>query len=281
MERITIQNIRARITCEADAYVYVENLRWNGHPVCAHCGSDHVNLLNPMNGISRKTRTGSMSQRRVWKCYTCRKQFSVTTGTVFHGSKVSLEIWIFLFFEMCANKNGLAAREVERKYGLTAKTSWFVTQRIREAMRREPLSGMIANTTVEADETFIGGKPKNKHQQGRPVRLPSGAGARANNDAKAIVLSLVDRQSGEVYSQIVNDVTGPTIGKAIANIATTETVDLVTDGGMHYRPIAGQFASEFDFRYSTRKVSDTERTRRLLSQIGGKRLTYRPLRDGR
>jgi transposase-like protein len=167
MERITIQNIRTKIACEADAYVYVENLRWNGQPVCAHCGSDHVNLLNPANGISRKTRTGSMSQRRVWKCYTCRKQFSVTTGTVFHGSKVSLEIWIFIFFEMCANKNGLAAREVQRKYGLTAKTSWFVTQRIREAMRREPLSGMIANTTIEADETWIGGKPKNKHQQGR------------------------------------------------------------------------------------------------------------------
>lgn len=153
MEGITVQDIRPKTSCEADAYVYMENLRWAGRPVCAHCGSDRVNLLNPTNGIDRATRTGNRSQRRVWKCYACRKQFSVTTGTIFHGSKVSLEIWVLVLFEMCANKNGLAAREVERKYGLTPKTAWFITRRIREAMRREPLAGLIANTTIESDET--------------------------------------------------------------------------------------------------------------------------------
>jgi transposase-like protein len=142
-ERITLTNIRQYITCEADAYAYLEDLRWGDSPVCAHCGSDRVNLLKPHNGISRKTRTGSVSQRRVWKCYSCRKQFSVTTGTIMHGTKVSLEIWVFILFEMCADKNGLAAREIERKYGLTPKTSWFITQRIREAMKREPLAGLL------------------------------------------------------------------------------------------------------------------------------------------
>jgi transposase-like protein len=216
-EQITIQNIRTKITSEADAYVYIEGLRWNGHPVCAHCGSDRVNLLNPANGLDRATRTGTRSQRRVWKCYACRKQFSVTTGTIFHGTKVSLEIWAFIFFEMCANKNGLAAREVQRKYGLTAKTSWFVTQRVREAMRREPLAGMIANTVVEADETWIGGKPKNKRQQGRN-RPGTGRGMSGNPKHMTLGLTLVDRQSGEFYSQVMNDVNGETLARAISDV---------------------------------------------------------------
>jgi hypothetical protein len=153
----------------------------------------------------------------VWKCYACRKQFSVTTGTIFHGTKVSLEIWAFIFFEMCANKNGLAAREVQRKYGLTAKTSWFVTQRVREAMRREPLAGMIANTVVEADETWIGGKPKNKRQQGRN-RPGTGRGMSGNPKHMTLGLTLVDRQSGEFYSQVMNDVNGETLARAISDV---------------------------------------------------------------
>ena len=204
-ERITLTNIRQKVQCEADAYVYLEDLRWGGHPVCAHCGSDRVNLLKPADGLSRKTRTGAGTQRRVWKCYACRKQFAVITNTIMHGTKVSLEIWVFILFEMCANKNGLAAREIERKYGLTAKTSWFITQRIRKAMKREPLAGMLSGQ-IEADETFIGGKPKNKHQQGRPVRLPGRATGRRPKavDNKVAVLSLASRRTGEVYSQTAN-----------------------------------------------------------------------------
>jgi len=135
--------------------VYVEDLRWNGQPVCAHCGSDRVKLLTPANGISRKTRTGAASQRRVWKCYACRKQFSVLAGTIFHGTKISLEIWVYVFFDMCANKNGIAAREIERKYGLTAKSAWFMTQRIREAMKREPLAGLLAGIVVANEPVAI------------------------------------------------------------------------------------------------------------------------------
>lgn len=187
-ERITVQNIRSRITCEADAYVYLEDLRWGGRPECAHCGSDRVNLLKPQDGISRATRTGNRSERRVWKCYSCRKQFSVTTGTIMHGSKVSLEIWVFILFEMCANKNGLAAREIERKYGLTAKTAWFVTQRIREAMKREPLAGLLRGTIV-ADGTYVGGKTGNQHAKKRaqlkPYKAAGHLGSTCDNKSAA------------------------------------------------------------------------------------------------
>jgi len=135
MERITVTELSRKIANEGDAYAYMERLRWPNGPVCPHCQHDKAYFLKPSNGVSRPTRTGTHSQRRVWKCAKCRRQFSVTTGTVFHGSRVSLQTWLFVFFEMCANKNGLTAREVERKYGVAPKTAWFMTHRIREAMR--------------------------------------------------------------------------------------------------------------------------------------------------
>ena len=112
-----------KIANEGGAYAYLERLRGPDGPMCPHCNHKKVCFLKPSNGVSRATRTGTQSQRRVWKCAQCRKQFSVTTGTVFHGFKVSWQTWLFLFFEMCANKNGLAAREVERTYGVSPKTA--------------------------------------------------------------------------------------------------------------------------------------------------------------
>jgi transposase-like protein len=110
---------------EADAYLYLERMRWGDRPVCPHCGSvrEHY-FLKPSNGKARKTRTGAPSERRVWKCADCRKQFTALTGTIMHGSKIPIRTWVFVIFEMCSSKNGVAAREIERKYGLTPKSAW-------------------------------------------------------------------------------------------------------------------------------------------------------------
>jgi transposase-like protein len=141
----------------------MESMRWPNGPICPHCGSVEKHyFLTPKSGTTRKTRTGSETQRRVWKCKTCRKQFSVTTGTVFHGSRVPLQTWLMVVFEMCANKNGIAAREIERKYGVAPKTAWFMTQRLREAMQTRAPEKLLSGTVV-ADETWIGGEPKNRH----------------------------------------------------------------------------------------------------------------------
>lgn len=149
---ITITHLIERIPDEASAYHYLETLCWPEKPVCPHCGSinDHY-FLKPKDEAGRRTRTGNVSARRVWKCKDCRRQFSVLTGTIFHRSKVPVRLWIFVFFEMCSNKNGIAAREIERKYGVAPKTAWFMTQRIREAMksRGSPLTRGI----IQADET--------------------------------------------------------------------------------------------------------------------------------
>lgn len=289
-------------------------------------GAEKVYFLNPANGVSRKTRTGAASQRRVWKCSACRKQFSVLTGTIFHGSKVSLRTWLFVVFEMCANKNGVAAREIERKYDVSPKTAWFMVHRIREAMKREPLVGMLRGTVV-ADETWIGGKPKNKHRQGRPQRLPNGGKGIAGTPKHMVpVLALVNKQTGEVRSHVVADISGPTLRKVMAEQIDMAGSILHTDSSgaykqtgaefiahefvdhSHYEYVRGdvstnhaegyfsqlkrsidgthhhvsrehlsRYLAEFDFRYSTRKETDTARMGRLMGQVGGRRLSYKPL----
>ncbi len=167
-QEFSIPSLAARVTDEAAAYLLLEELRWNGQPdACPHCGvMDRCYYLNPANGASRKTRTGAVSQRRVWKCGACRKQFSVLVGTIFHGTKIPVRTWLLVIFEMCSSKNGVSAREIERKYDLTPKSAWFMLHRIREAMRREPLAGLLRGTIV-ADETWIGGKERNKHADKR------------------------------------------------------------------------------------------------------------------
>lgn len=145
MEEPTFPSIAQRITTEAAAYELLERLRWNGKPVCPHCGSigEHY-FLEPRNGVSRTTNRGSQTQRRLWKCRGCRQQFSVLTGTIMHGSHIPVRTWVFVFYEMVANANGLAAREVERKYGLSPKSAWFLLHRIREAVKREPAAGLLS-----------------------------------------------------------------------------------------------------------------------------------------
>jgi len=116
------------------------------------------------------------------------------TGTIFHGSKVPLRTWLFVLFEMCANKNGMAAREIERKYGVAPKTAWFMAHRLREAMKvRAP--GMLVGTIV-SDETWIGGTPRNRHKAERA--MARGFGYEGHVTDKTPVLSLINAETGEV-----------------------------------------------------------------------------------
>lgn len=135
---LTILQLADKLRTEADAYKFLEDLRWSGDPVCPHCGAHEPYFLTPKNGETRTTTRGSESPRRVWKCRKCRKQFSVLTGTIFHGTKIPVRTWVFVVFEMASSKNGVAAREIERKYGLTPKTAWHMCHRIREAILPPP-----------------------------------------------------------------------------------------------------------------------------------------------
>jgi transposase-like protein len=232
-QEFSIPKLTGMIPTEADAYLLLERLRWDGRPVCPLCGSAGPHyFLKPANGVSRKTRTGRPTQRRVWKCRDCRRQFSVLTGTIFHGSKIPVQTWLLVIFEMCSSKNGVSAREIERKYEVTATTAWFMLHRIREAMQRDPLAGLLRGT-VAADETFIGGAPANRHRSD-PREQPR---ASSTTD-KTPVMALIHYETREVRSRVIPRVDSKTLRSAIAENVDGPHTMLWTDGAGPYKIVA-------------------------------------------
>lgn len=327
MDRVTVTDLANRIQTEADAYAFLESIRWpKGQIICPHCGSEapHYFLNATMPG-GRRTRTGSVTERRVWKCRDCRKQFSVITGTVMHGTKAPIRVWLFVIFEMAANKNGIAALEIQRKYGVANRTAWFMCHRVREAMLRTDKTKMIG--TIVADETWIGGDPTNRHTHLAPkeprIPVPFVPGTNKKTD-KTPVMTLICSEDGEARSQVIANVSAKTLRKVITeNVEAARSV-LHTDSAPGYRQVGQSFRdhqavnhvigeyvrhgvstnkaenyfsqlkrsldgthhhvseehlprylSEFDFRYSNRSISDTERMAKLVRQSAGRRLTYK------
>ena len=240
-QEFSIPALAARIATEADAYKLLEELRWpGGQPdSCPQCGAgERFYFLAPKDGgETRKTRTGADTARRLWKCAGCRKKFSVLTGNVFHGSKIPVRTWLFVVLELSASKNGVSAREIERKYNLTAKTAWFMLHRLREAMRPEAGTELFGGA-VQVDETWIGGEPRNRHRND-PREKPRAYGT---SDKQPIV-SLVHYETRSVHSRVVADVTARTLLPAIQEVMDTKRTHLHTDSARAYQQIAGEFAA--------------------------------------
>jgi transposase-like protein len=237
---ISFPALANKISTEADAYLLLEEMRWHGKPVCPHCGSiDKHYFLTPRNGTSRETSTGKQTQRRLWKCSQCRKQFSVLTGTVMHGSKIPVRTWLFVAFEFASSKNGVSAREIERKYKLHTDTAWTLCHRLREAMRLGPYGALLSGTIV-ADEAYLGGDPRNKHQQGRTEKMRPGR--KKGGPTGTPVFSLIHRESGEVRSQVVaQPPVSSVLGAVLNSHVKASTSTLWTDGAQLYQSIGQQF----------------------------------------
>src|SRR5580704_18277015 len=204
---------------EVAAFAFVESRVWPNGPTCPHCGG--VERIGKMKG--KTTRLG------LYKCYQCYKPFTVRMGTVFEASHVPLRYWLQAMAFMTASKKGISSNQLHRTLGVTLKTAWFMSHRIREAMRIvgvEPMGG--AGEVVEADETFIG------RQAGQPKR-------RAGWGHKNAVLTLVER-GGRARSFHVDSTTVAQIAPIVrANIAK-ETA-LMTDEARQYLEVGAEFAS--------------------------------------
>jgi len=290
---------------EEAAYAFVEARVWPNGPVCPKCGGG--DRIGKMQGKS--TRIGT------YKCYACRKPFTVKVGTIFESSHVELHIWLQAIYLIASSKKGISSNQLHRTLGVTLKTAWFMSHRIREAMRSGDLSPMGgAGGIVEADETFIGKKDgATKHPNARGYAH------------KQAVLSLVER-GGEVRSFQIDKASTANIKPIVdANIAKESM--LMTDEATYYGPIGkgfkhhftvehgkeeyvrgsvhtntleGYFSifkrgmkgvyqhcsekhlhrylAEFDFRYNNRVakgVHDEARATKALLGVSGKRLKYR------
>lgn len=286
---------------EAAAYAWVEARLWPEGPVCPHCGG--VERISKMQGKS--TRIGT------YKCYHCRKPFTVKVGTVFEDSHVPMRLWLQAMFLMCSSKKGISSNQLHRTLGVTLKTAWFMSHRIREAMRvvgMEPMGG--AGKAVEADETYYGqvaGEPKRKgvgHKHVVVALVERGGSARSFHVEGTRIADLAPVVYGNVAkeSALMTD-EGTWYREIGRQFARHETVkhreDEYVRGDAHTNTAEGFFSifkrgmngvyqhckekhlhrylAEFDFRYSNRVrlgVNDVERTERALKGVIGKRLTY-------
>ncbi len=214
---------------EAAAYRFVEKRVWPNGPVCPHCGG--VDRIRKMKGKS--TRIG------IYKCYQCRKPFTVKVGTIFESSHVKLHLWLQAIFLMASSKKGISANQLHRTLGVTVKTAWFMAHRIREAMREGnlgPLGG--SGKVVEADETYYGKQkdPKpSRHRRGRPY-LKGGHGP----SGKRAILGLVER-GGSVRTFHVAQATKVNVAELVTKNVSRESV-LYTDESNLYRDMRKVFA---------------------------------------
>tara|TARA_R110000772_G_scaffold71427_7_gene156601 strand:- start:578 stop:1507 length:930 start_codon:yes stop_codon:yes gene_type:complete len=212
---------------------YLEELRWSGNPVCPHCGSEGA---WPIEG----------GRKGLHKCKAnyCRKQFTVTIGTVFENSRVPLNKWLMAVYMMASSKKGVSSKQLERTLGVTYKTAWFMSHRIREAMK--DVNGGLFGTGggfVEADETYIG--KKNTARKGR-LR------GKEAKSAKVQVLSLIDRESGRAKSIVVDNLQVKTLLPILVeNVSDRATI--MTDKASDYQAAKKHFKAHHSVNHSVRE----------------------------
>lgn len=204
---------------ETEAREYLEAIRWPKGADCAHCGSPNVTKLG-----------GKSAKWGLQKCRDCRKKFTVMVGTIFEDSHIPLRSWVIAFHLMCSSKKGISAKQLQRNLGLKSyKSAWHMAHRIRHAMKDDGFD--LLKGTVEADETYVGGKLRTGSQAVKPGERPKDRLAGTAN--KAPVVSLVER-GGKVHSVHVADVTADRL-KEVLTAHVEPTAHVNTDESGVYR----------------------------------------------
>ena len=220
---------------EAAAYAFVEARIWANGRVCSHCGV--VDKSGALKGKS--DRIG------LYKCYACRKKFTVKVGTIFEDSHIQMRDWLTAIHLICSSKKGVSSNQIHRTLGITLKSAWFMTHRIREALRSGDLALMGGvSRTVEIDETFIGRKPGFEAKPGWVYH-------------KNTVLTLVER-GGSVRSFHIDAATNENIVPIVRANLDRES-HLMTDEARRYEAIGEQFASHSVVDHSRKEYGYTDR----------------------
>ena len=298
---------------EAAAFAHVEAMLWPDGPVCPACGViGEVYTLNGVRTKPSRKRPKGKARHGLKKCKACAKQFTVRIGTIFEDSHIDLHLWLQAIYLMTSSKKGISSNQLHRTLGITLKSAWFLSHRIREAMRDDGTVDFGTNGgVVEVDETFIG------RDKDKPVQR--------GYAHKHKVLTLVDRNSGKARSIVVDNLRAKTLMPILKeNIAKEATVytdeagqysrlgrvfadhDFVTHsageyvrGEVHTNTAEGylrifkrgmkgvyqhcskrhlhRYAAEFEFRYNNREGNgpdDAARAAIALQGVKGRRLKY-------
>jgi len=225
---INIVELGERLSDNDKARELLESVRWPNGTACPHCGSIKAYRLEPKPDSKRPGRKG------LWKCGDCRKQFTVTVGTIFEGSHIPLNKWVIAIYIICASKKGVSALQLQRMMKpLTYKSAWFMCHRIRHAMTQEPMTGLLKGT-VEVDETYIGGKAKNMHASKRAKLGGRGTAG------KPPIFALIER-GGDLRGQVVANVTGENL-KGIIRQHVDPSATIMTDEHAAYAGLDREFA---------------------------------------
>ena len=209
---------------------FMVSLRWpDGKVTCPICGAEKVCYL---------------AKNRVWKCYQphARPRFTLKTGTIFEDSPIALEKWLPAVWMLLNCKNGISSWELHRAIGVTQKTAWFMLHRIRLAMQDGTFRKFSG--TVESDETYVGGKAENMHPY-KLEQLKMRGLVRAGTEGKAIVMGILERETGTARTQVIPNVRQFTIrNEVIDNVEKGATV--YTDSLRSYRNLpADGFVHDF------------------------------------
>ncbi len=203
---------RAATLNETAAVEFLEQQRWSGAPACPRCGAVEVYKMTAVDGARNKDYR--------WRCKGCKQMFTVRTGTIFEESRLPLRVWVYAFWKACSSKKGISALQLAREMEITHKSALFVLRRIRHGLSHD---GSKLTGTVEADEVYLGGKPR------------KGTSKHGRGTSKIPVVGMVERD-GDVRFRMMERLTSDRLGEMLAENADL-TCRLITDDYSAYRPI--------------------------------------------
>lgn len=219
---------------EALAVAFMEHQRWGSSPGCPRCGDTDVSKM--------LDKDGNRSKRYLWRCHGCKEQYTVRIGTIMEESRIPLRHWCYAFWAACASKKGVSALQIHRQTKLSYKSALYLMHRIRLAMTPTEPNPPKLTGTVEADETYVGGRPRPKSPTMRKILRAKGYHRmpHAPHSRKVPVVALVER-GGSVRAMVVPIVTSKTIREALKENVES-SARLMTDEGRYYTNVGREFA---------------------------------------